>query len=146
MLLISYFSFVSQNFQRNLSKLTVHCYVSSMFDCQSSLLYVIMERGEMDLASFFRASKTCPDVSRRFINPCWVQMLHAVQALHQQGNVPSFPHSNASGSVHSVPHTHARTHAHTHTFNGPFSGTTQVSRYQKGKTNVDFTEATDSEW
>jgi len=26
------------------------------------------------------------------------------------------------------------------------SGTTQVSRYQKGKTNLDFTEATDSEW
>ena len=23
---------------------------------------------------------------------------------------------------------------HTHTFNGPFSGTTQVSQYQKGKT------------
>ena len=34
----------------------------------------------------------------------------------------------------------------THTFNGPFSGTTQVSRYQKGKTNLDFTEARDSEW
>ena len=26
------------------------------------------------------------------------------------------------------------------------SGTTQVSRYQKGKTNLDFTEARDSEW
>jgi len=26
-----------------------------------------------------------------------------------------------------------------HPFNGPFSGTTQVSRYQKGKTNLDFT-------
>jgi len=26
------------------------------------------------------------------------------------------------------------------------SGTTQVSRYQKGKTNQDFTEARDSEW
>ena len=26
------------------------------------------------------------------------------------------------------------------------SGTTWVSRYQKGKTNLDFTEATDSEW
>ena len=25
------------------------------------------------------------------------------------------------------------THTHTHPFNGPFSGTTQVSRYQKGK-------------
>jgi len=35
---------------------------------------------------------------------------------------------------------------HTHPFNGPFSMTTQVSRYQKGKTNLDFTEARDSEW
>ena len=34
----------------------------------------------------------------------------------------------------------------THPFNGPFSGTTQVSRYQKGKTNLDFTEARDSKW
>ena len=37
-------------------------------------------------------------------------------------------------------------HTHTHQFNGHFSGTTQVSRYQKGKTNLDFTEARDSEW
>jgi len=35
---------------------------------------------------------------------------------------------------------------HTYPFNGPFSGTTRVSRYQKGKTNLDFTEARDSEW
>jgi len=35
---------------------------------------------------------------------------------------------------------------HTHPFNGPFSGTTRVSRYQKGKTNLDFTETRDSEW
>ena len=35
---------------------------------------------------------------------------------------------------------------HTHLFNGPLSGTTQVSRYQKGKTNLDFTEAADSKW
>ena len=41
---------------------------------------------------------------------------------------------------------YTHTHTHTHTFNGPFSGTTQVSRYQKGKTNLDFTEARDSEW
>jgi len=32
-------------------------------------------------------------------------------------------------------------YAHTHPFNGPLSGTTQVSRYRKGKTNLDFTEA-----
>ena len=35
---------------------------------------------------------------------------------------------------------------HTHPFNSPFSGTTRVNRYQKGKTNLDFTEARDSEW
>ena len=40
----------------------------------------------------------------------------------------------------SIPNTH------THTFNGPFSGTTRVSMYQKGKTNQDFTEARDTEW
>ena len=35
---------------------------------------------------------------------------------------------------------------HTHPFNCSVSGTTRVSRYQKGKTNLDFTEARDSEW
>ena len=45
------------------------------------------------------------------------------------------PHS----AFTSVPHTHTPVYR-------PFSGTTQVSRYQKGKTNLDFTEARDSEW
>ena len=36
--------------------------------------------------------------------------------------------------------------SHTHTRLTALSGTTQVSRYQKGKTNLDFTEASDSEW
>jgi len=34
---------------------------------------------------------------------------------------------------------------HTHVY-GHFFGTTRVSLYQKGKTNLDFTEARDSEW
>jgi len=38
------------------------------------------------------------------------------------------------------------THTHTHPFNGPLSGTTRVGQYHKGKTNLDFTEARDSEW
>jgi len=37
-------------------------------------------------------------------------------------------------------------HTYIHPLNGPLSGTTQVSRYQKGKTNLDFTGARDSEW
>ena len=35
---------------------------------------------------------------------------------------------------------------HTHPFNGPLSRTTRVSRYQKGNTNLDFTEERHSEW
>jgi len=42
--------------------------------------------------------------------------------------------------------THAHTHTHTHPFNSPLSGTTQVSWYQIGKTNLDFTKARDNEW
>jgi len=38
------------------------------------------------------------------------------------------------------------TNTHTHPFHGPFTGSTQVSRYQKGNTNLDFNEARDSEW
>jgi len=34
--------------------------------------------------------------------------------------------------------TKSNTHTHPHPFNGLFSGTTQVSRYQKGKTNLEF--------
>ena len=47
-------------------------------------------------------------------------------------------HAWTEGPVH--------THTHTHSFNSPLSETTQVGRYQKGKTNLDFTEARDSEW
>ena len=39
------------------------------------------------------------------------------------------------------------THTHTHThLMSLFSGTTRINRYQKGGTNLDFTEARDSEW
>ena len=37
-------------------------------------------------------------------------------------------------------------YTHTHPFNSPLSRTTGVGRYQKGKTNLDFSEAKDSEW
>jgi len=35
---------------------------------------------------------------------------------------------------------------HTHPLNGPVAGITRVSRYQKGRASLDFTEARDSEW
>jgi len=60
------------------------------------------------------------------------------------GRMPFLPHNQQSQSTEGNHFVHTR--AHTHTFNGLFSGTTQVSQYQKGKTNLDFTEARDSEW
>ena len=46
--------------------------------------------------------------------------------------ISSFTSSQKYRTTHITPHTHT----HTHTPNGPLSGTTQVSRYQKGKTNL----------
>jgi len=52
--------------------------------------------------------------------------------------------TNRHTNVHSV--LCPPTPKHKHTFNGPLSGTTQMSQYQNGKTNLDLTEARDSEW
>ena len=41
---------------------------------------------------------------------------------------------------------HQHRHTHTQPCNGPLSGTSWVSRYQKGKTSLDFTEARNYEW
>jgi len=51
------------------------------------------------------------------------------------------PSLHAMQAVPSCQQLEKVTHTHTHPFNDPLSGPTQVSRYQKGKTNLDFTEA-----
>jgi len=53
--------------------------------------------------------------------------------------------SSTFGYIKFYPSIQSKLHTHTHPFNGLFSGTTQVSRYHKGETNLDFTEARDSE-
>ena len=63
-----------------------------------------------------------------------------------KGRSPKPKGPRESGVEFLVCHLHTHTHTHTHPFNGPLSRTTWVSRYQKGKTNLDFTEARDSEW
>jgi len=63
-----------------------------------------------------------------------ITALTSVSAVEQQGQNVRWPLAWFSPPQH------------THPFNGPFFVTTQVSRYQKGKTNLDFTEARDSEW
>ena len=74
------------------------------------------------------------------------------QDSQQQQQPPFYDHYTAqtalagTSSSSSLQHTHPFTHTHTHPFNCPFSVTIQVSRYQKGKTNLDFTETRDSKW
>ena len=66
----------------------------------------------------------------------WPLVIHIHMVNSYWNRLYLICHLNASSC-----HSH---HTHTHPFNGPLSGTTWVSRYQKGKTNLDFTEARDS--
>ena len=74
------------------------------------------------------------DVMRQCSRLHWYSMLSSVncRSVSQTATRPT-----------SLTHTHTHTHTHTraHPFNGPLSGTTRVSRYQIGKTDLDFTEA-----
>ena len=70
----------------------------------------------------------------------WFIHLRA-QGLRKADEHPAYIPCGVWHALHT--HTHARMHAHT--FNGPLSGTTRVSQYQKGKTKLDFTEARDNE-
>ena len=67
-----------------------------------------------------------------FVKPVWTNRFRSQQWKSEQDGC--------------IMYKHARARTHAHTFNGPLSGTTRVSRYQKGKTNLDFTEARDSKW
>jgi len=65
-----------------------------------------------------------------FIHSWDVSILHRIQPLHRFRCRQE--EQNRPGQIHT----------HTH----PLSGTNRVSWYQKGKTNLDFTESRDSEW
>jgi len=67
-----------------------------------------------------------------------------VQGQKVKGNGHKITHKKFTQSRALALVTHESTH--THTSNGPFSRTTRMGRYQKGKNNLDFSEARDSEW
>ena len=70
---------------------------------------------------------------------------HAALIVTQ--SLPQNRHATNSSSSCSYISSKNITHTHMHTsLMALFSGTTRASRYLKGKTNLDFTEARDSEW
>jgi len=88
-------------------------------------------------------SRKCAELRARFIST-----FEYVIVTLPGGNATSFrgQKERRGPLLYIYLETHTHTHTHTHPFNGPFPGTTRVNRYQKGKTNLDFTEARDSEW
>ena len=83
-------------------------------------------------------------------NVSWISWISYSYQLDQC--TQRFTHTHTDGPhrlQHPTPaysHTHTHRHTHTRSFNGSLSRTTRVSQYQKGKINLDFTEARDSEW
>ena len=70
-----------------------------------------------------------------------------VWALLKQGSVCLYVYTSEYLWKHQVSNTHTHTHTGlTALCPGDRDYNTRVSRYQKGKTNLDFTEARDSEW
>jgi len=108
-----------------------------------------------------RTGQTHRRTPERYIDPALHSMCHSIidhicqQSKHTFSSCvhcTSVETPSTSAGQHQTPtctpSPSARTanSRHTHPFNGPFSMTTRVSRYQKGKTNLDFTEPRDSEW
>ena len=82
-----------------------------------------------------------PEPAHLLFNRLFAQIIHLLTAEYCDVRVCC-----ARACLHACPQRYLwNTHTHTHTFNGRLSGTTRVSRYQKGKTNPDFTETRDSE-
>jgi len=82
---------------------------------------------------------------------CIKPEVHNVSQRHQRQTELANRSMNASSGMTVCTHAQFRIllsspMTHTHPFNGPLSGNTRVGRYQKGQTDLDFTEARDSEW
>ena len=90
-----------------------------------------------------RDDDAATSASRRWSTSA-ISRVRSTSAATSNSRTSASPVRAAAISRDRLSNTH--THTDTHPFNGPLSGTTRVSRYQKGKTNLDFTEARDSEW
>ena len=100
------------------------------------------ESGSKSSVSEIRLNTTC-EVHRLAFHTCLSRVYQSC-SLVLRFPVPRFP------TMHFWPSRIFQSHVSRvfspTPFNGPFSGTTRVSLYQKGISNLDFTEATDSEW
>ena len=77
-------------------------------------------------------------------NAAGTYKIHALP-VNLQGGSQKVAHTSTQHTFGVVQDKHTHTHTHAHLM-ALLSWTTRVRWYQKGKTNLDFTEARDSEW
>ena len=92
------------------------------------------------------ALRSSLDVGSRYVTLAVLEHQSLVRSPRRRRRVVAASSLLALFLAPKTKQTWQRLDTHTHPFNGPFSGTTQVSRYQKCKTNLDFSGASDSEW
>ena len=90
--------------------------------CRNNTVHILCDQNAK--SKFSQANLS--DNIRYIVNGCkiWLE-IYVSTRIHTHTHTHRHRHRHA--------HTHAHAHTHTHTFNGPFSWTTRVSRYQKGK-------------
>ena len=116
-----------------------------LFRCMSLCVYVWAMLPDSNKTMMMMIYRWCMVVSGH------CNMMNPRLKMSRNGLSPSATFSTEGHHISNVTrttmlHLFCRMTNHTHPFNGPFSRTTRVGRYQKGKTNLDFTEARDSEW
>lgn len=59
----------------------------SEYKADEQKLFVVMEKGDTDLAGFFKSRKNSDvDYRHKMIQFYWLEMLRAVQVIHNEGN------------------------------------------------------------
>ena len=75
-----------------------------------------------------------------------MQMEEETKGYLTKPDSPKMAVKMEAGKKHTQSKVRNPTHTHTHTFNGPFARDYPGEPVPKGKTNLNFTEARDSEW
>ena len=113
-----------------------YCLRSILLDCETWFVRVFAASTRSRWSIIAR--RLCSLLRPRPHSPPWATPTHS--------SAPTPLLLTASTRSHCLTSYLLCTRTHTRPFNGPLSWTTRVSRYQKGKTNLDITEARDSEW
>ena len=126
-----------------------HCYSLSLASVKSRFFTVLVP-AHLGSPGQSAIKRVCVCVCVLYFVSPWIvsktdrkfsKVFQCVQSINLLSNKDQRPLTSGIVIVYRVQSVYTQTHL----YNGPLSGTTWVSRHQKGKT-LDFTKARDSEW